>query len=218
MATTERRTFEVANLEVRSADGQPPTIHGYAVVFDSWSEPMLGQNGRLFRERILPTAFDRALSAGTDVRALWNHNSDMPLGRTRNGTLIIERDAIGLRVSITPADTTWGRDAVESIRRGDVSGMSFSFQVNGRAGHDWLRGENGLAEHVLIDADLYEVSPVVFPAYRATSVDVRSVEVPEFSESESDSQAADEIDAQRDDGQVAVVAVLRQRLQILAER
>ena len=40
MATTERRTFEVANLEVRSADGQPPTIHGYAVVFDSWSEPM----------------------------------------------------------------------------------------------------------------------------------------------------------------------------------
>ena len=215
----ERRTFETIDLQVRSVDGQPPTIHGYAAVFDAWSEPMLGQNGRMFRERILPTAFDRTLSAGTDVHALWNHNSDLPLGRTRNGTLTIVRDAVGLRVSIVPPDTSWGRDAVESIRRGDVTGMSFAFQVSGR-GHEWLRGENGLAEHVLIDADLYEVSPVAFPAYRATSVDVRSIEVPEFTigAEESDGLEADEIETRRNDGQVAAVAVLRQRLRLLAER
>lgn len=195
MGNREERTFEVDGLEVRAGDGMAPTIGGYAVVFDSWSEVMVDGRGRPFRERIAPTAFDRALAAAPDVRALWNHNSDFPLGRTRNGTLQVRKEGGGLRIELMPPGTSWGRDAVESIRRGDVSGMSFAFQVRRENGDTWAKGADGVAERTLLDADLFEVSPVVFPAYPATSVGVRAVSVPDF-EDESDGRAADEITAE----------------------
>lgn len=190
----EERTFQADGLEVRDGiDGAPPIVAGYAVVFDSWSEAMVDGRGRLFRERVAPTAFDRALGANPDIRALWNHNADFPLGRTRNGTLRVQKDARGLRFELTAPSTSWGRDAVESIRRGDVSGVSFAFSVRKEGGDTWTRGGgDGIAERTLLDADLYEVSPVTFPAYPATSVGVRSVEVPDFDE--SDGRAADDIE------------------------
>lgn len=194
---TEHRTYEIEDLEIRQSDGEQATITGYAVVFDSWSQVMVDSRGRPFRERIAPSAFDRALSAGPDIRALWNHNSDLPLGRTRNGTLRVEKDARGLRFSLLPPATSWGADAVESIRRGDVSGMSFAFAARRDGGDTWARpGADGVAERTLLDADLYEVSPVTFPAYPSTQVGVRSVEVPEFTDNESDGRAAGEIEAQ----------------------
>ena len=205
MANREERTFEISEMEVRAVDGQAPTIAGYAVVFDSWSEVLIDGRGRPFRERIAPTAFDRALSGNPDVRALWNHNSDFPLGRTRNGTLDIRKDGAGLRIELTPPATNWGRDAVESIRRGDVSGMSFAFQPKRDGGDTWAKGADGVAERTLIDAELFEVSPVVFPAYPATSVGVRAM-VPDFDE--TDGQAADDIE-QRDGSRAAARARAR---------
>jgi HK97 family phage prohead protease len=191
----EERTFQADELEIREGiDGAPPVVAGYAVVFDSWSETMVDGRGRPFRERVAPTAFDRALGANPDVRALWNHNADFPLGRTRNGTLRVQKDARGLRFELMAPATTWGRDAVESIRRGDVSGVSFAFSVKRENGDTWEKpGADGVAQRTLLDADLYEVSPVTFPAYPATSVGVRAVSVPDFEE--SDSRAAGEIEA-----------------------
>lgn len=189
----ENRTFELQNIEIRAVDGaESPVITGYAVVFDAWSEVMVDGRGRAFRERIAPTAFDRALAANPDIRALWNHNPDLPLGRTRNATLKLTKDGAGLRVEVWPPATTWGTDATESIRRGDVSGMSFAFSAKRDGGDTWAKGGDGVAERTLLDADLWEVSPVTFPAYPATSVGVRSVSVPDF-EDESDGQEADEI-------------------------
>ena len=215
----ETRTFELDDVEVRMLPGQAPIIAGYAVVFNSLSEVMTDGRGRPFRERIAPTAFDRALAADPDVRALWNHNADLPLGRTRNGTLVLRKDGAGLRIELTPPATTWGQDAIESIRRGDVSGMSFAFAAKRDGGDTWSKpGPDGVAERVLLDADLYEVSPVTFPAYPATVVGVRSaVAVPDF-EDESDSQAAGEIERRDDEGRAAVVGVLREQLEILRRR
>jgi HK97 family phage prohead protease len=68
---------------------------------------------------------------------LWNHNADLPLGRTRNGTLVLRKDGSGLRIELTPPATTWGQDAIESIRRGDVSGMSFAFAAKRDGGDTW---------------------------------------------------------------------------------
>lgn len=213
---TERRTFEIDDLEVRVLPGQAPVIAGYAVVFDSWSEVMVDARGRSFRERIAPTAFDRALSVQPDIRALWNHNADYPLGRTRNGTLALRKDGMGLRVELTPPATSWGQDAVESIRRGDVSGMSFAFAAKREGGDTWEKpGVDGIAHRTLLDVDLYEVSPVTFPAYPATTVGVRAVSVPDF---ESDSQAAVEIEQDKDESRAAVVGVLREQLEILRRR
>lgn len=192
MGNREIRTVEIEQIEIRETPDGAPLIAGYAVVFDSWSEVMIDGRGRKFRERIAPGAFDRALAASPDVRALWNHNSDFPLGRTRNGTLQVRKDGAGLHIELAPPATSWGQDAVESIRRGDVSGMSFAFQKT-HNGDTWEKpGPDGVAERTLLDADLYEVSPVTFPAYPATSVGVRSVEVPDFEE--SDGRAADDIE------------------------
>lgn len=210
----ETRTFEVEALEIREAmDGQAPTITGYAVVFDSWSEVMVDGRGRPFRERFAPTAFDRALAAGPDIRALWNHNSDFPLGRTRNGTLRVDKDARGVRFELQPPATSWGADAVASIRRGDVSGMSFGFAAKRENGDTWAKpGSDGIAERTVLDAHLVELSPVTFPAYPATDVAVRSVEVPEFPNEESDSRAADENDTAQVDSRAADVAGAYQHL------
>lgn len=192
----EERAFEIEELELRAAvDGQQPTIAGYAVVFDSWSDVLVNDRGRQFRERFAPGAFDRALAAGPDIRALWNHNDDYPLGRVRNGTLQVRKDGAGIRFELTPPDTSWGRDAVTSIRRGDVSGVSFQFSTKRDGSADtWEKGgADGVAFRTVLDADLYEVSPVTFPAYPQTSVGVRSVDVPDFTD-ESDSRAAGEIE------------------------
>lgn len=214
---TEIRVIQPEELEVRQLDGQAPVIAGYGVVFNSWSEVMTDGRGRKFRERVAPTAFDRVLKSGSDIMALWSHDRSKPLGRLRNGTLRLVKDARGIRLEIDPPTTSWGADAVESIRRGDVAGMSFAFAIEGASGDTWSRGgPDGIAERTLLDAELYEFSPVTEPAYPATSVSVRSVEVPEFSD-ESDSRAADEIQA-AGDNRAVMARLLQQQIEILRRR
>ena len=166
----ERRYFQIQDLEVRAADdGSGNTITGHAVVFDTLSEDM-----GAFREVVRPGAFDRTLTEGSDVRAFWNHNSDLILGREKADTLSLEVDEVGLRFSIAAPNTTAGQDALESIRRGDVDQMSFGFTAE----EDRLSTqEDGSTLRELIDVSLFEVSPVVFPAYTETSAEVRSQQV-----------------------------------------
>lgn len=214
----QERTFEI-DMEVRALENGAPLIDGYAVVFNAWSEVMLDARGRKFRERIAPTAFDRVLAKQPDIRALWNHNADLPLGRTRNGTLRLVKDGAGLRIELEPPQTSWGADSVTSIRRGDVSGMSFAFAVQREGGDAWEKpGADGISHRTITDADLFEVSPVTFPAYPATQVMVRSVSVPDF-ENESDGQAADDDIGERDAADRAVSAArLRHEMDILRRR
>ena len=212
MDELERRAYCVSNLEIRELDGRPPVIAGYPVVFDSWSEVMLDGRGRPFRERVSPTALDKALASGGDIVSLWNHNADYPLGRTGNGTLRLQKDDRGLHIEVDPPTTTWGADAVTSIRRGDVSGMSFTFGVRADT---WDKGADGVAERTLLDLYLREVSPVTFPAYPATAVQVRSITIPDLDD-ESDGQEADEIPAApTDDRAVERTAMRRRRLNLL---
>ena len=146
---------------------EPTTIRGYAIKFNS--ETTIGG---YFRESIKPEAVADDIQA-QDVRALWNHNSDYPLGRTMNDTLKLSKDSTGLLFEITPPDTSWGRDALESVRRGDVSGMSFGFFVKA---DKWSQQDKPLPLRELLEIELLEVSPVTFPAYPSTSAKVRSAE------------------------------------------
>lgn len=138
-----------------------PAITGYAARFDSLSVDLGG-----FREKIARGAFSRSLAdASSDVLALWNHDSGQPLGRRSTGTLAVAEDAAGLRVEITPDDTTYGTDAWKAVRSGNVRGMSFAFRTRedrwARAAGEWQR--------TLLDVDLLEVSPTPAPAYPATT-------------------------------------------------
>ena len=136
-------------------------------MFNSESEDLGG-----FREIILPGAFDRALREAHDVRALWNHNADVVLGRTKSGTLRLSVDEHGLRSEIDMPETRAAEDALASIRRGDVDGMSFGFRV---LTDNW-RSQDGVQIRELTDLELLDVSPVAYPAYPATQVSTRALE------------------------------------------
>lgn len=162
MAITEYRTFELDTVEVRADEGEGKKIRGHAAVFDKLSEDLGG-----FREQIAPGSFARSLER--DVRALWNHDPNYILGRTKSGTLRLEEDDKGLAVEIDPPDTTWARDLIVSIERKDVTQMSFAFTVN----KDEM-DETGKIR-TLRDVNLFDVSPVTFPAYPQTDVGLRDL-------------------------------------------
>lgn len=164
----ERRFFST-RLETRNEEGQPPIIEGYAAVYGVESDNLGG-----FVEIIEPGFFSEVLS--DDVRSLWNHNDDLVLGRTKSGTLTIEDTNTGLHTVTTPPDNTWGRDALVSMRRGDVDQMSFSFTVRDD-GDSWERRADGVMVRTLLPggaAGLYDISPVTYPAYPQASAAVRS--------------------------------------------
>lgn len=163
----ERRS--VRGLELRAdGDGEPRHIVGHAAVFNSLSEEIFG-----FREVIMPSAFDRALSEGQDVRALVEHLPLLLLGRTKSGTLKLSVDDTGLLADINPPDTEAARNAVTSIERGDIDGMSFAFIPMTT---QW-RTEDGVDIREIHDLDLFDVSVVAFPAYVETDVDLNALDV-----------------------------------------
>lgn len=162
----ERRFFPT-ELRAEGNEGERTTLAGYAAVFDQLSVVLYG----MFREKISRGAFAGALSG--DVRALWNHDTNLPLGRTKAGTLRLEEDAHGLRVEIDPPTTQAGRDALVSVQRGDVDQMSFAFDV---LEDEWDQDESGTLIRTLRKVMLYEVSPVTFPAYPQTTVAARAGE------------------------------------------
>jgi len=146
--------FRMAQLE----DGTK-VLEGYAAVFDSLSEDLGG-----FREKIARGAFKGALK-DSDARMLYNHNDDYPLARQSNGSLELKEDKKGLYVRAKMPK--WADWIVESIELGNVDKMSFGFWV----GEDvWEHDEN--IRTITRVAELVEVSPVVFPAYPATNIDV----------------------------------------------
>lgn len=155
-------------LEYR-AEGEMPVIAGYAAVFNSLSVDLWG-----FFEEIMPGAFTTTLETGPDVRATIDHAGGLTtIGRTRNGTLALMEDAVGLRVEIRPPATQAGRDVVELVRRGDVNQMSFMFRVKRE---EWRKLEDGMVIRQLHEIDLEDgdVSIVSYPAYPATSAEVRA--------------------------------------------
>lgn len=159
-------TRDQREARVESTDGRRLT--GYAIVFDSMSEDLGG-----FREIIHPDAVNRALNSGADIRALADHDSGKVIGRTRSGTLQLRKDSRGLHVVIEPdPEITYARDLLRSVARGDISGMSFGFNVP-KGGDDWnFDGKTPI--RTVMDMNIKEVSVVAFPAYTSTDVHARA--------------------------------------------
>lgn len=165
--TQPERRMVAGRVEVRAEGDEAGKLTGYAAVFNTEADI-----GGWFIERIAPGAFAKSIARGDDVRALWNHDPSSILGRTASGTLSMREDEHGLHVEIEPPDTQLGRDVTTLIKRGDVSQMSFGFRA---ISEKWdLR--DGIEVRTILEADLFDVSPVTYPAYDATSISARSSE------------------------------------------
>jgi HK97 family phage prohead protease len=162
--TTEVRSLECEVRAIRE-DGKPTRLVGYAAKFDELSQDLGG-----FREKIAPGAFDETLKANPDIRALVDHDYTRILGRTKAGTLKLNADATGLAVDISLPDTSYARDMIESIARGDIAGMSFGFWVEGE---EWDNTDKANPIRTLTKIDLREVTVTSIPAYLSTELSLR---------------------------------------------
>ena len=160
----ERRSMQVREFRTDD-DGK---IVGYASVFDEETDI-----GGMFREVVRPGAFARAIKEKQDVRALFNHDPNYVLGRTKSGTLKIEEDKRGLWIEVQPPNTQFAADLMESMKRGDVDSMSFAFIATEET---WTERKDDATLRELKDLDLFDISAVTYPAYEGTSVGLRSAE------------------------------------------
>lgn len=163
--------------DLRDNGDGPPTISGYAAVYfrenDSSTEYRLWPGAV---ERIKRGAFDGVMKTA-DVRALFNHDPNQLLGRTKAGTLKLSVDDVGLRYEVTPSDTNSYRDVVELLRRGDIDGSSFQFAAR----DSWEKVDGKEIRTIEEVTTLLDVGPVTFPAYTGTTSSARS----EFAEARS---------------------------------
>lgn len=168
----ETRTFNIENLNTRDGDEGESVIGGYAAVFNSPTE--IG--GGYFTEEIAPGAFSRAIADNSDIRALFNHDWNNVLGRTKSGTLQLSEDERGLKFEVTLPNTSLGRDLKESMQRGDINECSFGFIPTEE---HWDYNVEP-AKRMILEVDLFEISVVSIPAYEDTEASViRSKEVNE---------------------------------------
>lgn len=142
-------------------------IEGYFALYEQETELFDG----IF-EIITKGAFDNTLN--NDVRALWNHNTQFVLGRSKNGSLQLKTDEKGLFGIIKLPNTQYAEDLHELVKRGDIDQCSFGFNI---LAEDLEELASGGYRWRINEIDLHEISVVTFPAYENTTVQARAKQV-----------------------------------------
>lgn len=161
----EQRFFEIQSLQTRNDSDDDLYLEGRFIVYNSDYEVWEGAT-----ESIAPGAFRNSING--DVRALYNHNDDIVLGRTSAGTFSLEDRADGVwgKIKINPKDTD-AMNAYERVQRGDITGCSFGFNIKSEE-TDYR--EDGTVHWTITEVDpLFECSVCTYPAYQATHVSAR---------------------------------------------
>lgn len=211
----QRRSAAFA-VEFRALEGGGYTITGHGAVFNSLSENLGG-----FRETIMPGAFASVLAKRPDVRALFNHDPNLILAATRNGTLDMGEDATGLSyvASVSPAvaSTYYGEAMRAQLAEGLVTQSSFAFRV---AEDTWDEDpDTGALIRTIHDfSGLYDVSPVTYPAYPAADSGLAG-HTPDDTERNGDGPSAGEraddggsTDTQADDATTWRLSAVKRRM------
>ena len=174
-AIIEKREFRM-----ESAEYEGETIRGYAAVYNSDSEWMGG-----FYEQIAKGAFDDVMD--NDTRAYFNHDENLLLGRVSSGTLRLSSDERGLYYEVDLPNTSYAKDLVELMKRGDVNQSSFAFLID----RDRWEERDGKTYRIIEKVSrLLDVSPVAQPAYPdATSELMMRKDTPESEGAEVEAKA-----------------------------
>jgi HK97 family phage prohead protease len=169
----EKRFIGMDVVAEMSGDDNPiPIIRGIAPVFNAISEVLVEPGIGIFRELIEPGALDTIMGT-LDVRGRFDHK--VLLGRTKSGTMTLNRAEAGLEYTIfvNPNDPE-AMAAYEKVRRNDADGSSFMFTVAPN-GEKWEVQDDGIPlRRVQVIDELMDVGPVTFPAYPQTSANARS--------------------------------------------
>lgn len=162
----EKRYLEIKDLQVRSAENDGNLyLEGFFVRYDDTYNVWEGVT-----ESIAPGAFSNSIHG--DIRALYNHNTDIVLGRTSAGTFQIEDRDVGLwgRITLNQNDTE-AMNVRSRVERGDVTGCSIGFEIKKE---ERTVSDNGNVHYTITEIDpLYECTITPFPAYAATHIEAR---------------------------------------------
>jgi HK97 family phage prohead protease len=164
------RRFVSHPVEMRE-DEAGNMVEGIASRVDEWYD--LGY----YEERVAKGAFDEVLK--DDVRALFNHEPNLVLARTKSKTLELFTDEAGnLSYRFKMPDRTYAKDLADALRSGDVDQSSFAFSIASDT-WEWKDENESLKKHrrtINKIGKLYDVSPVTYPASPSTTVGMRSIE------------------------------------------
>lgn len=188
MTQQMNRDYRVFEVEARSADvGEEKELYveGYAAKFNS-PTVLWEYDGIQYKEVIDSRAFDGADMS--DVIFNYNHGGKV-VARTRNHTLELTVDAIGLKIKARLDGTEEGRRLHQEIRDGYIDRMSFRFKVPDD-GEEYDRMTH--TRKILKFKRIYDVSAVDIPAYGDTSISARS-----FFEAEAEKERQAIIDAEK---------------------
>ena len=167
----ERRTFTGTVIARAEGEGMPKVIGGIAAVINSVTD--LGY----FEEVIEQGAFDNALSKEYDIRCLFNHEAELILGRTKASTcnVFVNGDGNLEYTWIPDYENPTHMSVVRSIMRGDITQSSFAFTIKEQSWSESEKYGSMGKRSIRTIEDLYDVSPVTYPAYADTEADARSV-------------------------------------------
>ena len=166
----EIRTFD---FEVRAEENERgKTLTGVPIVYNART------NLGWYDEIIKSGALDE--TDLKDVRFLVNHNTDMiPLARSRNNNenstmqMTVGDEGMAIRVDLDTENNADAKALYSAVSRGDISGMSFMFTVDGDS---WDDIESDHPTRIIRKIDrVFEVSAVTFPAYAQTSIQARGL-------------------------------------------
>lgn len=168
-------------VEIRQIDLEgKKVLEGYVAKFDVYTELYNG-----FYEKIDKHAFDESLVSVENIFLLYHHDYSKPLASTRNKTLELSVDDVGLkfRAEINE-ELTYAKDCYVLVKSGEMRGCSFGF----RALKDeyTFDDENDKVYRTLQKVKLYEVTLTPIPAYDMTSVQARAKELREQPQQEKE--------------------------------
>jgi hypothetical protein len=154
---------------LRSATSGGLRAGGHAAIFNERTAiGNVSRNG--FYEQVAPGAFKKTLQS-PDVILNIDHDPGRILARTSNNTLRLSTDKIGLAVDSDMADVSYAKDLAILLKRQDVKGMSFAFQVDE---DDWTTDADGIDLRTLKQVTLFDVCFTAAPAYGQTDAQMRT--------------------------------------------
>lgn len=169
--------------EAKEGEAASRTITGYAILFNTPSDPMYSYDDEEAREVISPSAVTKELLDGCDIKMTMFHDRQLILARSKNGsgTLSYKVDDKGVYFEFEAPKTVDGDKALELVRRGDISGCSFAFSTHyydsAYVQRDVQRvdGKTVITYTVNVITGIYDFTLTADPAYPDTNCDVREL-------------------------------------------